>query len=127
MATCPRDKKHFSAQARALGLFYEKLQHMFSCRNPGCPQKLGEACQNSGPFLQADCLPRPLFSDLASQQGRGRALDALGAFLSRSQQENSERGPEVRSRFRPQFCSVVYWVTLRPSMMGSWLERGVSP
>ena len=24
---------------------------MFLCSNPSCPQKLGEACQNSGPFL----------------------------------------------------------------------------
>ena len=74
---------------------------MFSCRNPSCPQKLGEACQNSGPFLQADCLPGPLFSDLTSQQAGGRALDVLGAFLSRSQQQQSKRGPEVRSSLDP--------------------------
>lgn len=28
-ATCPRDKQHFSEQARALGSFYERVQHVF--------------------------------------------------------------------------------------------------
>lgn len=37
--TCSRDKKYFFTQAKALGLFQEKLQHMFSHRNPQLPFK----------------------------------------------------------------------------------------
>lgn len=77
--------------------------------------------------FKADLPPWASFQRPTSQQDGGRAEDALGAFLSGSQQQKSNRGPEVRSRFRPQLCSLVYWVTLRPSMMGGELERGVSP
>lgn len=53
-------------------------------------------------FLQSRCLPGPLFSDLASQQGGGGegTGPAKVHFCREAGSRTVREGPEVRSRFR---------------------------
>lgn len=89
---------------------------MFSCRNPGCPQKLGEACQNSGPFLQADCLPGTSSVTLHHSKVEGGHWTCTGCISAEKPAAEQWERPEVRSRFQPQF--------LLRGLLGSDFETG---